>query len=352
MAPVGFPSGLGISEKTIHRQLVEQTQSLIDTILAVTLAETGHIIGQAKIKSPDPDGLSITDIKLFPEYWRRRFGTEIKQALVSHLFENTSCTAIEATPNLTNLPSIRMQEKAGYLRLGRGRWEPDISLKGNALPVDYWIYRVFKGLSPYSDIRYRRYRYTGIVPAAGLSARMNRFKPLLPWPPDEPDTNVCVIQSTIQSLMNAGIDPIIVITGFRSEEICDRLRDWPVEIESKSADSRAPMSHSIARAIPFIASSSAVLVLPADHPAVNPETIRRLVGFHESEPGKIHIPSYHGRSGHPTLFPNEALGMMADPHLKEGLRTVIKNSGLEVVRHDFSDSGILKNLDYPQDYFR
>jgi len=57
----------------------------------------------------------------------------------------------------------------------------------------------------------------GIVAAAGLSTRMGEFKPLLPY------ASHTMIQSTVASLKNAGVQHIIVVVGYRGDEIAGRL---------------------------------------------------------------------------------------------------------------------------------
>jgi RimJ/RimL family protein N-acetyltransferase len=57
---------------------------------------------------PDDDGIASTDIKLLPAYWGQRYGSEIKKGLVDYLFTNTDCLAVEASPNVNNIASIRL----------------------------------------------------------------------------------------------------------------------------------------------------------------------------------------------------------------------------------------------------
>ena len=53
----------------------------------------------------------------------------------------------------------------------------------------------------------------GLIAAAGLSSRMDGFKPRMKL------NGFPMIQMTVQSLKNAGIRDITVVTGYRAEEM-------------------------------------------------------------------------------------------------------------------------------------
>jgi len=350
MAPVGFPDGLCVSTDDIHKKLTAKPASMLNYILSVRLIESDCVIGQALMHSPDTDGIGVTDIKLLKKYQGKGFGTEVKQTLINYLFQNTPCHAVEGTPNLSNLASISMQEAVGGIRIGRGRHQFQSETKLRTTPVDYWIYRCYKQIPPYADIRNRRIRYAAIVPAAGRSSRMGKFKPLLPWPPGE--SAYCVLESTINSLMQAGIDPIIIVTGHRNEDVSNRLKDWPVQC-IHNPDSQAPMGSSIslaAKSLKQYSRDTAILLLPGDHPQVNPETIRMLIQSGEKQPEAIHVPVFNGKGGHPALFPSACRAELESPDPDQGLRAIIHGNKYPVIRWDVQDSGVVKNLDHPEDY--
>ncbi|MCD4655767.1 GNAT family N-acetyltransferase, partial [bacterium] len=139
MTQVGFPEGLGVSDDDICSKLQSKPAGMLDFILSVRLAESGCTIGQAIMHAPTTDGIGSTDIKLLKKYQGKGFGSEVKQALIDYLFENTSCHAVEGSPNLSNTASIRMQEAVGAIRIGRGKCQFQSGMKLKTAPVDYWI---------------------------------------------------------------------------------------------------------------------------------------------------------------------------------------------------------------------
>lgn len=113
-----------------------------DRLLAVVLTSTGDAIGECRMHHPDTEGIARTDIKLLPRFWGNRYGVEVKRALLSFLFAHTDCIAVEATPNVENTASIRMQEEVGGVRIGEGVYEFPVHMRGHTKTVHHYVYRV------------------------------------------------------------------------------------------------------------------------------------------------------------------------------------------------------------------
>ncbi len=142
MVNVGFPSGLGITAEKIRAHIHANPEGEYDQWLVVVERATGALIGECKLGAPDETGLSGTDVKLRPAFWRRGFGTEIKQGLLDYLFTHTACRAVRATPNKANIASQRMQEAVGGERVGEGVWEPAPEQRAFMTAVPHYIYEV------------------------------------------------------------------------------------------------------------------------------------------------------------------------------------------------------------------
>lgn len=117
MTNVGFPQGLPITREQIENKIRSYNASEYDKTLVVTRLESGEPIGECMLGWPDEQGISLTDVKLSPEFWGQRYGVEVKQGLLDYLFTHAPVLAVEADPAYTNLPSIRMQERVGGLRV-------------------------------------------------------------------------------------------------------------------------------------------------------------------------------------------------------------------------------------------
>ncbi len=142
MANVGFPRGLGVTREGLLEQLGRQKGSEFDRLLVAVLKATGQPIGECKMHRPDAAGIASTDVKLLPAFWGHRYGIELKRGLLDHLFSRTDCVAVEATPNVGNAASIRMQEAVGGVRMGAAIHEFPETLRDRTVPVTYYLYRV------------------------------------------------------------------------------------------------------------------------------------------------------------------------------------------------------------------
>lgn len=142
MSNVGFPGGLQVSEDEVRKKLQTQHDSEYDRLLAVQLNNSGVTVGECCIHFPDEKGIAGTDVKLLPEHWGNGFGKEIKRGLLDYLFTNTDCIAVEASPNVNNLASIRMQESVGGDRTGEAVYRFPEEMASYTVPVHHYIYRV------------------------------------------------------------------------------------------------------------------------------------------------------------------------------------------------------------------
>ncbi len=141
---VGFPYGLRITRDEIRGQIEKGNSSPYNVYLVAERIETGDIIGECRLGRPDDDGISVTDVKLIPEFWGRGYGSEIKRGLVEYLFTHTDCRAVKATPNIHNIASQKMQEAVGGKRIGEDVFEFPEEQEDYTWPVPHYIYLIFR----------------------------------------------------------------------------------------------------------------------------------------------------------------------------------------------------------------
>jgi RimJ/RimL family protein N-acetyltransferase len=142
MTNVGFPQGLRIARETILERISKSTESEFDRLLVIEISSTRQAIGECKLGQPNAEGVATTDVKLLPDFWGHRYGVEVKRGLLNHLFTHTSCRSVEATPNVNNAASIKMQEAVGGARLGETTHVFPPSMQSYTKPVRYFIYSV------------------------------------------------------------------------------------------------------------------------------------------------------------------------------------------------------------------
>ena len=142
MANVGFPHGVRITRAEMRQILESQPESEFDCLLVIERLSGGQRIGECKLGKPDENKIADTDVKLLPEYWGHAYGVEVKRGLLDYLFTHTDCQAVRATPNVNNIPSIRMQEAVGGVRLDEAVYEFPEHMREFTQPVHCYVYLV------------------------------------------------------------------------------------------------------------------------------------------------------------------------------------------------------------------
>lgn len=142
MRNVGFPRGLPVTHEGLKETLSRQGTSEFDRLLVVELKETGEAIGECKLSRPDQSGIAEPDVKLLTRFWGHRYGVEVWSALVDYQFAHTDCTVVQATPNIENAASIKMQEAVGAVLVGEDVHRFPDSMHDYTVPVHHHIYGV------------------------------------------------------------------------------------------------------------------------------------------------------------------------------------------------------------------
>jgi molybdenum cofactor cytidylyltransferase len=203
----------------------------------------------------------------------------------------------------------------------------------------------FKLMTKTEDQRPKTNAVSAIILAAGRSQRMGAFKPLLPF------GATTVIKACIGFLRAGGVETITVVVGQdpNAEELRDHLKDSAV-LFATNPNPTSEMSASIACGIRKIPESlKAVVITPADHPAVPAGVVRTLV--EEWKRGaRLVVPTNGGRGGHPVLidttFRDELLRL--DP--SRGLKAFFDVHKEQLSRVAVDSNYIARDMDTWDDY--
>jgi CTP:molybdopterin cytidylyltransferase MocA len=182
-----------------------------------------------------------------------------------------------------------------------------------------------------------------ILLAAGRSRRMGAFKPLLSFGPQT------VIESSVANLCAGGITDIIVVVGHGGDEIREKLKAAGVSFVF-NPDADTPMGVSIALGVKQIGDHfEAVLIAPADHPAISGDTIGSIVN--EWEQGALLVrPEYEGRGGHPVLVDRKYFAELLHLDPDRGLRGFFDRHHSETHRLSVNSPFIARDMDTWEDY--
>lgn len=155
-----------------------------------------------------------------------------------------------------------------------------------------------------------------------------------------------MLQCVVETAVHSGLDNILLVTGYErnlGEKIANQFSiksyfnsDYPLGM---STSLKLGLSK-----VPF--GISAVVVLLGDMPYIQRETLEAIIDLYKATGGKIIIPVYNGRKGHPVLisciYKDEIYNISGDM----GAREIIKKHVDKVVYLETGDPGILQDIDY------
>ena len=184
-------------------------------------------------------------------------------------------------------------------------------------------------------------RISAILLAAGISQRMGEVKQLLPL------AGKPAILHCLETILASGIEDIVVVLNAQAREIEDTIRHLPLTIALNN-DQSSDMAESARIGLESIRrGSTGVLVCLSDHPLISSDTLKTLIARHEKEPGKIIIPVYKNRKGHPGLFPKHCADEI---FCGLNLREIVNKDNDRIHFVEVDDEGILLDMDTPEDY--
>jgi molybdenum cofactor cytidylyltransferase len=152
----------------------------------------------------------------------------------------------------------------------------------------------------------------GVILAAGGSSRLGRPKQLLTW------QGAPFVRRVAQTALQAGLAPLVVVTGGSAEEVAAALKGLDVDIVHNPHWESGGQSSSMQLGLSALPKrcQGAVFLL-ADQPQVTPVMIRALIEARARSLAPIVAPQVAGRRGNPVLFGAE---MFPDLHKVEGDR--------------------------------
>ncbi len=183
-------------------------------------------------------------------------------------------------------------------------------------------------------------RNAAVIQAAGKGSRFlsDRYKLLAPV------AGVPMILRTVEPVLQAGFDEIVIVVGYLAAEMREVLAGLPVKI-IENTDWEKGQSTSLSAGVRVIQTSSdCACLLLGDQPFLKSETLRALIVESESHPGDIVVPFYQGRRGNPIVVPSEYYELLLTlTEGDEGGRKLLKTAGYREL--SVEDPGVLRDID-------
>ncbi len=184
----------------------------------------------------------------------------------------------------------------------------------------------------------------GIVLAGGRSIRMGRPKATLAA------GDMTFLERVVRTLSEGGCDEVVVVLNTEDARITSLASSaGATATRGGGADSEQVESlRAGLRALPR--GVEAAVVLPVDHPLVQPATVAILIGAFKRGGAPVVRVSHAGRPGHPVLFSSAVFDELLEGDLPHGARTVIRAHAGALDEVEVEDAGVLVDVDTPGEY--
>ena len=180
-----------------------------------------------------------------------------------------------------------------------------------------------------------------VIVAAGLSSRMGDFKPMLTM------GSISVSKRIIATLRHAGVERIVVVTGYRADDLEHHLARSGVLFFRNENYRTTDMLQSACIGLRYLkVSCERILFTPVDVPLFTSETVRQLL----AQDGDYICPVCDGAMGHPILMSSRLVEGILNDSGEGGLKGALSRSGFPMIPVPVKDFGILKDMDTKEDY--
>ena len=180
-----------------------------------------------------------------------------------------------------------------------------------------------------------------IVPAAGKGERFGGAKLVALI------DGTVLIDLTIRSLLDGGVDLVVVVmapgASLSESKLLDDHRVQTIVNDDPSRGMFSSIQTGLA-----VAEGDPVVVLPADMPFVQSRTVATVLDACVRQ-GRLMVPVYDGRRGHPIAFPAALREMVLRASPDSTLKEALASARVDRIELGVDDPGILRDVDTPAD---
>ncbi len=181
-----------------------------------------------------------------------------------------------------------------------------------------------------------------LIPAAGFSSRMGKWKLILPY------KKSTIIENSIENAAEV-CTRIILVTGYRGDELTDLVEQIPQVITIRNKNYQNGMFSSIQTGVKLVESEWFFITM-GDMPDIDKDIFNSLLEPLNKNPGGFDIirPTYQGKRGHPVLLNrNTILTIISEPHSSEMKNVFLHHRVMDI---EMNVSSTFRDIDTPEEY--
>jgi molybdenum cofactor cytidylyltransferase len=191
-------------------------------------------------------------------------------------------------------------------------------------------------------------KWSAVVLAAGNSSRMQgRDKLLLPLG-DKP-----VIRHTVERVLAAGPQEVVVVTGYKGGDVIAALESLPIALQPNARYEEGQMTSAAIGVGALTKATDAVMMCLGDMVLLEPRDYAELVTAYLGKTDcSIVIPYFGGQRGNPILFASSYVHEVAMGERHIGCKKLANEYPDDVFRYEATHDRFTTDMDTPAEYAR
>ncbi|MFC1847163.1 NTP transferase domain-containing protein [Chloroflexota bacterium] len=147
-----------------------------------------------------------------------------------------------------------------------------------------------------------------------------------------------------ESLLDAGIDDLVVVLGYHAEEARKELQSKDVKV-IVNPDYEYGISRSLKSGLRIVAQDTqAVFLALGNRPFIKPEIVKQMIRAYKSQGATIIVPTFSHVRGHPIMFDNLLIPELLKARGNTGGRGVLRHHSREMKQFEVSDADMLESV--------
>ena len=190
-----------------------------------------------------------------------------------------------------------------------------------------------------------RLRIGAVLLAAGEGRRMGGVaKPLIRL------QGVPLITRHLIALSGAGVDEVVVVTGYARDAVEEQVRSFSVTLAHNDAHAEGQQGSVRVGLAALDGSFDAVIVMLADQPLIGASDLTELIGAFKKRPaGHVVVPVVRGQRGNPVVLDGVAHAQILASDANLGCRHLIERQPELVHVHETANTRFVTDLDTVED---
>lgn len=153
--------------------------------------------------------------------------------------------------------------------------------------------------------------------------------------------SITIIKRIVLSFQQAGIFPIVIVTGTDELEVKSHLANYDVIFLRNDDFEAPPLFDSVKIGLNYLQDKcERIVFVPVNVPMFSPSTLKLLIDTQ----GDMVTPTYEGKGGHPVIISTNIIPQLLEYSGDNGLRGAAEALGTRRVLVESNDEGILHSI--------